>query len=108
MMDQASDKKKEVLRSAIDKIAMVDAGEKGIDGGMLQPMSREEMKNKVFYPCFHLSGKEAPMLKGVGVGDSLTLVLEVIVKACNSRQGISGEEHHDYDLEIRKIGKVGA
>lgn len=98
--------KKSVLHDAIDKVKMVNAGIKGEDAyGPISPP--KDMKNKILYPSLHLSGKEAPMLKGVNLGDEFQLVLDVRVKRCSSSTGISGNDYHSYDLDILKIGKSG-
>lgn len=95
-------KKKDVLKAAIDKVVMVDAGIKNKYGGPIEVAT--EPKDKIYYPNLHLSGKEAPFLRGATVGDMKKLVIHAQVVSCNSRKDSNGNENHDYNLEIRKIG----
>jgi hypothetical protein len=97
-------KKKDLVKSALSKVVMHDAGieeGKGLESCAVSP---SKPKSK-YYPTIYLEGKQAPALKGANVGDECTLVIKakVVGVSLDEREDSKREE---YRLEIHEIGKV--
>lgn len=98
--------KKEIVKEAVGKVAMIDAGVKHKGFDVCAPL-RSETKDKKYYPSLYLSDKEAPMLKDCSAGDIKKMVIEVKVTSVSSRDSEHDGKRSDYSLEIRKIGLMG-
>lgn len=101
---ETKNSKKEIVKGALDKIKLVDAGVKNKYGSLMNsPVKSPE--DKIYYPSLHLDIKEAPMLSGCDVGCEITL----LVKAKITSHSISenpDKKHEDFCLEVREIGVV--
>ena len=101
-----NDSKKEIMKGALGKVKLVDAGVKNKYGYGPSPVSiSEDMKDKVYYPSINLSTKEAPMLTGTKVGTEVTM----LVKGCITHHSLSEHKDkkcEDFCLEIKEIGIV--
>ena len=103
-MKNLKESKKEIVKGALDKVKLVDAGVKD-KYGCCTPMKSVDPKDKVYYPNLYLDSKEAPVLSGSEVGDEVTLIIKgkVISHSMNSN---TDSKKESYSLEIRKIGVV--
>src|SRR3990167_222323 len=103
MMD---DSKKAIVKGALDKIKLVDAGVKDKYGygpvKMSKPVSE---KDRVYYPSLHLDTKEAPMLSGADVGEHVCLLVKA-KDTSHSMDESPDRKNERFSLEIRKIGVV--
>lgn len=97
--------KKEILKSAIEKVKLVDAGVKQSNTDMPCAVSNAP-KDRVYYPSIYLSSKEAPMLIGTDVGSEVTMLIKGKVTSHSLRERDGQDKHEDFNLEIREIGVV--
>lgn len=104
------DKKKQIVKMAVNKIALLDAGltnkERYGSGGLVECCSSKNEEKK-YYPTLFICDKEAPVLKGSEAGDVKTLVIKVKVNSVSTRDDEKNGKKSDYSLEIQKIGLVG-
>jgi hypothetical protein len=96
-------KKKETLKSTLDKVVLTDAGIK--NKYREKTLSSKDPKNKIYYPTIYLNSKEAPCLSGIEIGDEKTLALTVKMKS-HSLNESEGAKTEDFTLEILKIGVI--
>ena len=99
-------KKKEIIKLAVNKVSLVDAGvtSKEKYGGetALPCCSKEE--DRKYYPSIYVCDKEAPALKGVSAGDELTMVMKVKVTSVTINDNEKSGERANYVLEVHKMG----
>ena len=98
-------KKKETLKSSLEKVTLVDAGVKNKYGSLESPTTMKSEKDKIYYPCIYLNSKEAPELKGVEIGQEKTLVINVRIKSHSLNEN-EKSTNEDFTLEILKIGVI--
>lgn len=100
------DTKKGIMKGALDKIKLVDAGVKNKYGYgptmASKPMSEED---RVYYPNLHLDTKEAPMLANAEVEDHVCLLVKARVMSHSLNEN-PDRKSESFCLEIRKIGVV--
>lgn len=97
----ATDPKKDILKLAVNKVVMYDAGTKP---EKYKPMPMPSSPAK-YYPCVYVDSKHAPCLKGCEVGEELTLVVKAKIVGHDASE--SGNHSSDnYRLEIREMGTV--
>ena len=60
-------------------------------------------KSKKYYPSINLSDKELPCLKGVKVGDKLSLLMLCEITGTHKRNN----DPTDYTIDIKKMGEEG-
>ena len=100
------DSKKAIVKGALGKIKLVDAGVKDKYGygpaKVARPVSE---KDRVYYPNLHLDTKEAPMLSGADVGEHVCLLVKAKVTS-HSMDESPDRKNERFSLEIRKIGVV--
>lgn len=102
-MDKKS--KKGIMKNALDKIKLVDAGVKNeypVGSCVQEPSGTKE---KLYYPNLFLSSKEAPMLVGSEVEDEITLIVKAKITSHSLNERANKKNEH-FDLEIREIGVV--
>lgn len=97
--------KKEVLKGALDKIKLVDAGVKNKYDSLPSPVKASSYEDKISYPCLYLSADEAPMLIGCDVGCEVTLLVKTKITS-HSVDENSDRKRENFNLEIHKIGVV--
>jgi hypothetical protein len=98
--------KKEIVKSALDKIKLVDAGVKD-KYGLMQPVKSPSLENRITYPHLSLNTKEAPILAGSEVGDKITMIIQANVISHSLRENPQNK-CEDFSLEIEKIGVVSS
>lgn len=97
--------KKEIMKNAIDKVKIVDAGIKDKYGYDSPVKSSSDPKNKIYYPSLRLSAKEAPMLAGTDVGTEVTMIVKGCVTSHSMNESTyNNKKDEDFTLEIRGIG----
>lgn len=98
-------KKKDVVKVAISKVTMQDAGIVHDKSDLCAPFPSSSGKDRKYYPTIYLEGKQAPALKDANVGDVCTLVVKakIVGVSLNENESTKREE---YRLEIHEIGKV--
>lgn len=101
-MDKKS--KKGIMKNALDKIKLVDAGVKN-EYPDAPVMQGTDSKKEMHYPNLFLSSKEAPMLVGSEVEDEIILIVKTKVCSHSLNERANKKNEH-FDLEIRKIGVV--
>lgn len=98
--------KKDVIKKAIGKVALVDAGMpskfKGLMASCSSPCKEDE--NKKSYPTMYLDAQQAAFLSEYEVGDELTFVVKAKVIGRNANES-EDYKCDEYRLEIRKVGK---
>lgn len=92
--------KKSTLKTIIGKVEMTDAGHK-LGESTLKVATKPS--DKKYYPSITLSCKDVPSLKGLSVGDTVTLVAHAVVKSHSAHKSES-YENDDYTLELRHVG----
>ena len=96
------------MKSAIDKVKLVDAGIKnkyGFDSP--KPSTYDSEKNKIYYPSLRLSAKEAPMLTGTEVGTEVKMILKGLITSHSIDESThNNRKNEDFTLEIKEIGVV--
>ena len=103
---EKNNSKKDIVKGALDKIKLVDAGVKNKYGyGLEVAKSPSSPEDKVYYPSLHLDIKEAPMLSGCDVGCEITLLVKAKVTSHSVNEN-SNKKNEDFCLEIREIGVV--
>ncbi|MFA7301820.1 MAG: hypothetical protein WC069_05940 [Candidatus Shapirobacteria bacterium] len=100
-----NDTKKEIVKSALDKIKLVDAGVKDKYGYESCGPKLDSPKERVYYPNISLDSREAPMLVGVDTGEKVTLLIEASVVS-HSLDENRDRKNERFTLEIKKIGVV--
>ena len=100
------DSKKAIVKGALDKVKLVDAGVKDKYGygpvKMTKPMSE---KDRIYYPNLHLDTREAPMLSNAEVEDHVCLLVKARVMSHSLNEN-PDKKSESFCLEIRKIGVV--
>lgn len=102
----ADTNKKEILKSALDKVKLVDAGVKNKNTLSDCAVPCKTSEDKVYYPSLYLSSKEAPMLIGMDVGAEITMLIKAKVTSHSLNERNNEEKREDFNLEINKIGIV--
>ena len=102
----ANANKKEILKSALDKVKLVDAGVKNKNTLNDCAVPRKDSEDKTYYPTMYLSSKEAPMLIGMDVGAEVTMLIKAKVTSHSLNERNNEEKREDFNLEINKIGVV--
>jgi hypothetical protein len=97
--------KKEIMKGALEKIKLVDAGVKDKYGYLSSPVKSVDPKERIIYPHLNLDTKEAPILSGSEVGDCITLLIKANVTSHSLRESPQSK-CEDFCLEIEKIGVV--
>ena len=97
--------KKDIIKGALDKVKLVDAGVKNKYGYDMPVLSSSESKDKIYYPSLHLDIKEAPMLSGTEVGTEVTMLVKACVTSHSLREH-DDKKCEDFCLEIKEIGIV--
>ncbi len=98
--------KKEIVKGALDKVKLIDAGVKDKYGyNSPSPLSSVSPKDKVYYPHLCLDSKEAPMLTGTETGEYVTLLIKACVVS-HSLDESKDKKSERFTLEIEKIGVV--
>lgn len=97
--------KKDILKSAIDKVKMVDAGVKDKYGNMESCLKPSVSEPRVYYPNLYLDIKEAPMLSGSEVGDEVTLLIKTHITS-HSKNENCDRKNENFSLEIKEIGVI--
>ena len=100
--------KKGIMKSALDKVKLVDAGVKnkyGYGPDSLKTSAPENPADKIYYPSLHLDTKEAPILSGMDVGTEVTLLVKACVTSHSLRES-SDKKTEDFSLDIKQIGVV--
>lgn len=97
--------KKDIVKSALEKVKLVDAGVKNKYGYLSSPVKSESPEDRVIYPHLSLDTKEAPILAGSEVGDYITLLIKACVTSHSLRESPQNK-CEDFCLEIEKIGVV--
>ena len=100
----ADTSKKEIVKSALDKIKLVDAGVKD-KYGVLASSPVKDLKDKVYYPHLSLDSKEAPMLTGCQTGEYVDLLIHACVVSHTLDEN-KDRKSERFNLEIEKIGVV--
>ena len=98
--------KKEVMKSAIDKVKMVDTGVKRKELYPGSDVSEKVRENKIIYPTLYINSMEAPVLEGCEVGCEATLIVKAEVISCSSNKDSNGKKNESYTLEIHEVGVV--
>ena len=96
--------KKDIMKTSIDKIKLVDAGVKN-KYGISSPKPVSDYENQVSYPHLDLDTKEAPMLTGCEVGEEVTLLVKAKVTSHSLREG-KDHKNENFCLEVCQIGVV--
>lgn len=78
----------------LEGVQMRDVGKKPPD--MAVPKER-----KKWYPSFNVEVENVPEFKGKGVGDTVPIVAEALIKGCRTDDD---GKITDYELELRTIG----
>ena len=103
----ADTNKKEILKSAIDKVKLVDVGVKNKHNTLSHcDVPCKDTEDKINYPTMYLSSKEAPMLIGMDVGAEVTMLIKAKVTSHSLNERNNEEKREDFNLEINKIGVV--
>ena len=97
--------KKEIVKNALDKIKLVDAGVKNKYDNIECCSKPSSTEDRVHYPNLYLDSKEAPMLTGSDVGDEITLLVKTKVTSHSINENPS-RKNESFSLEIREIGIV--
>lgn len=95
--------KKEIIKGALSKVKLVDAGTKR-ETSMCGPVE-DSSEPRIFYPSLYLNTKEAPMLAGSEVGEDITLLIKAKITSHSVNEN-SKKKNEDFNLEIKKIGVV--
>lgn len=98
-------KKKETLKTALEKVTLTDAGVKNKYGYGLMESPVKSEKEKIYYPCIYLNSKEAPDLKGSEIGQEKTVVMKVRVK-CHSLDENEKNSNESFTLEVLSLGVI--
>ena len=102
----ADTNKKEILKSALDKVKLVDAGVKNKYNTDCAVPINSSSSDKVYYPSLYLSSKEAPMLIGTDVGSEVMMLVKGKIISHSLRERNGEDKNEDFSLEIQKIGVV--
>lgn len=97
--------KKDIIKGALDKVKLVDAGIKNKYGNEITS-APVDPKSRIYYPSLYLSAKEAPMLTGSEVGDEVTLLIKACVVSHSLSEGQNSDKKESFSLDIKKIGVV--
>jgi len=97
--------KKEILKSALDKVKLVDAGVKDKYGLECCAPCPSNEKTRMYYPSLYLDTKEAPMLVDSEVEDEITLLIKAKVTS-HSLSERNNKKDENFNLEIKEIGVV--
>ena len=101
----ANNSKKDIVKSALDKVKLVDAGVKNKYGCCELVKSSSSPEDRVYYPNLYLDSKEAPMMTDSEVGDEVTLLIKTRVVSHSVNEN-SDKKNENFSLEIRQIGVV--
>lgn len=95
---------KGILKSALDKVKLVDAGVKDKYGLECCPTKSSDEPN-ISYPRLYLDTREAPMLTGCDVEDEITLLVKAKVISHSLNENPKNRRE-SFDLEIKELGVV--
>lgn len=102
----ADTNKKGILKSALDKVKLVDAGVKNKYGNESCAIPVKSSTDKIYYPSLYLDSKEAPMLIGTDVGSEITLLVKAKVTSHSLNERTDSDKNESFNLEIHEIGVV--
>ena len=102
----ADTNKKGILKSALDKVKLVDAGVKNKYGNEPCAVQSKSSTDKTYYPSLYLDSKEAPMLIGTDVGSEITLLVKAKVTSHSLNERTNSDKNENFNLEIHEIGVV--
>ena len=102
----ADTNKKGILKSALDKVKLVDAGVKNKYGNESCATPAKSSTDKIYYPFLSLDSKEAPMLIGTDVGSEITLLVKAKVISHSLNERTDSDKNESFSLEIHEIGVV--
>lgn len=93
--------KKDILKGQVGKISMHDVGKS------YKPMKLSEpVKGPVkHYPSFSIEAGQAPFLKDYKVGDECLMLVKTKIVGHEKYEHANRDDHDEYRIEIRKIGK---
>ncbi len=100
------EKKKEVIKLAIDKVSLENTWVKRPSCGLCCGDSGKKTETR--YPSLFLTIDEAPSLKGKETGDEVTLLIKgkVVSHCINDNINSKDGKREDFSLEIHQMGII--